>query len=169
MAHRPPPEHESLQAELGQQLRGLRLDQQRTQDQLAGHAGVSLRALQQLENGAGSTLATCLRVLQALGKLSVFDGLAPMTTVNPMAPQRARRTLEPVLTKRTPMPIRIANYPQLRLIAWNRREDATLDDVEALALYERNWRHVEADALEPRERRLIDRLVQTVGNGVLHV
>lgn len=165
MKRQPALAHEPLQAELGQRLRGLRLDQQQTQDELADHAGVSLRALQQLENGAGSTLTTCLRVLQALGKLSVLDGLAPTTTVNPLAPQRARRTLK----KRIPMRIRIADYPQLRLIAWNRRNDATLDDTEALALYERNWRHVEANALEPKERKLIDRLVKTVGNGVLHV
>jgi hypothetical protein len=33
-----------------------------------------------------------------------------------------------------------------------------LTPVEALSIYERNWRHVEEQTLEPRERDLIDAL-----------
>lgn len=75
----------------------------------------------------------------------------------------------PADNKLADKPIRIADYPQLKLIAWNRRADATLDEKEALALYERNWRHVEESALEAKERILIDRLVKTIGKGVLLV
>lgn len=65
--------------------------------------------------------------------------------------------------------IRIADFPQLRLIAWNRDPNDLIEPGEALALYERNWRHVDAPRLDQREKELIDRLVRTVGNGILHV
>lgn len=67
-----------------------------------------------------------------------------------------------------PMHILIADYPQLRLIAWNRRADARVEEAEALALYESNWRHVDVEGLDVRERELIDHLVRTVGGGVLN-
>lgn len=40
------------------------------------------------------------------------------------------------------MMLRIADFPQLRLITWNRREDDLVEEAEALAIYERNWRNV---------------------------
>lgn len=153
--------HTKAQVDLGQQLRAVRLTQQRTQEEIAVRSGVSLRALQQLEGGAGSTLTTFLQVLEALGKLPILKTLAPAVG-DGAAQQPAMRAPK----RRT---IRIADYPQLKLIAWNRRADATLDEKEALALYERNWRHVDTDALEPKERTLIDRLAKTIGKGVLHV
>jgi hypothetical protein len=67
------------------------------------------------------------------------------------------------------MQLRVADYPQLRLIAWNRREDDLVDEDEALALYERNWRYVDQHALSQDERQLIDRLVRQYGHGVLNV
>ncbi|WP_211327707.1 hypothetical protein [Solilutibacter pythonis] len=67
------------------------------------------------------------------------------------------------------MQLRLADYPQLRLIAWNRRDDDLVDEEEALALYERNWFYVDEASLLPKERQLIDHLVQAVGKGVLHV
>jgi len=69
----------------------------------------------------------------------------------------------------TVMQLRLAEYPQLKLIAWNRRENDLVDEEEALALYERNWRYVDEANLIPKERQLIDHLVKTVGKGVLHV
>lgn len=67
------------------------------------------------------------------------------------------------------MQLRLADYPQLKLIAWNRREDDLVDGEEALALYERNWRFVDEAALEHKERRLIECLVRQYGHGVLNV
>ncbi len=64
--------------------------------------------------------------------------------------------------------LKIDEYPQLALLAWNRavRE---IDEDEAFALYERNWRFVEVDRLTPHEADLIARLTQQYGNGVLNV
>jgi len=65
--------------------------------------------------------------------------------------------------------VRLTDFPQLRLLAWNRSSDDVLDDREALALYEANWRFVDQARLSKEERALIDRLVTNVGRGVLLV
>lgn len=65
--------------------------------------------------------------------------------------------------------VKIGDYPQLRFIAWNRQADDLVDEMTALALYERNWRHVDDAKLAPEERAFIHRLVQEHGHGVLHV
>ncbi len=67
------------------------------------------------------------------------------------------------------MQIRVADYPQLRKLCWNRRADAMLDGAEALAVYERNWRYLDAEALDRAERGLIQRLADLYGGGVLNV
>jgi len=68
------------------------------------------------------------------------------------------------------MMIRINDYPQLRLISWNRPGDQMVSEEDALALYERNWRYVDVDALDERERALIEDLTKRLGHGVfLHV
>lgn len=65
--------------------------------------------------------------------------------------------------------IRLSDYPQLRLLAWQRQADALLEDAEALALYEANWRFIDPPSLAPFEAALIDRLVREFGAGVLLV
>ncbi len=65
--------------------------------------------------------------------------------------------------------VRIAEYPQLQLLAWSHRRDGELDEREALALYERNWRFVDEARLSAQERALIERLVKEYGKGVLNV
>ena len=61
--------------------------------------------------------------------------------------------------------VRIADYPQLSLIAWNRRNDELIDEADALALYERNWVYVDRDALSPMEQAFVNELVDRHGNG----
>ncbi len=65
--------------------------------------------------------------------------------------------------------VNISDYPQLRLIAWNRRDNELIAEGEALSLYERNWRHVDREQLTGAEQQLIDRLVVEYGNGVFNV
>jgi hypothetical protein len=67
------------------------------------------------------------------------------------------------------MNIQLQDYPQLRLLAWNLPLDASVDELEALSLYERNWRFVEVARLSDSETQLIEYLRVTVGNGVLNV
>ncbi len=63
--------------------------------------------------------------------------------------------------------VRIADYPELRALAWN-RTDEYIPAREAFQLYERNWRFVEPGRLEPEERALIDRLKARFGGGVIN-
>ncbi|HBD33981.1 helix-turn-helix domain-containing protein [Cupriavidus sp. TKC] len=62
---------------LGRRIRCLRLIANLSQCELATRAGVSPRALRSLEHGAGSTVATLLRLLHALGREDEFVVLAP--------------------------------------------------------------------------------------------
>lgn len=65
--------------------------------------------------------------------------------------------------------VRLDDFPQLRQLAWSRPAGVVLDDEEALALYEANWRFVDVGLLTPGEAALIDRLRREVGSGVLLV
>ena len=63
--------------------------------------------------------------------------------------------------------IDIERYPQLRLLCWNRR-GRYLSAEDAWSLYERNWRFVEPDHLDPAERGLIDTLSARFDAGMRH-
>ncbi|MBI5276562.1 MAG: helix-turn-helix domain-containing protein [Burkholderiales bacterium] len=65
--------------------------------------------------------------------------------------------------------IRLADYPQLRQLAWQLEGVEELEPQEALALYERNWRHVDRASLSASERALIQALSATLGGGKLLV
>ncbi|CAQ83893.1 MULTISPECIES: hypothetical protein [Photorhabdus] len=65
--------------------------------------------------------------------------------------------------------VKIADYPQMKSCAWYLAEDTELTDRDALAFYERNWKYVEEDKLEPQERQLIERLIHEQGHGFLNV
>jgi len=89
---------EELQITLGERIRSLRLARNVDQRATAGKAGISEKALRNLESGHGSTVETLVRTLKALGYLQGIEMLAPEPTVDPLAllhtakpPQRVRR------------------------------------------------------------------------------
>jgi transcriptional regulator with XRE-family HTH domain len=128
--------------QLGDTLRAERHAQGLTQAETARRAGIGRQKLIQVEQGKpGVALAAYAAAMDALG-------LAP--TVKPAE-------------------IRIAEFPQLKRLTWNRPGTATLTERDALALYERHWDLVDSDEMPARERVLIQRLVEKYGNGVLHV
>lgn len=63
----------------------------------------------------------------------------------------------------------LQRYPELRLLAWQRRRDRWISEEDALALYEANWRFVDTGRLEPQETRLLQHLARHHGGGVLNV
>lgn len=71
-----------MQIELGGRIRAQRLAARLSQAEMASRAGISLRALQHLEAGAGSTLGIFIRALKALG-ISVLD-VVPLANIQPM-------------------------------------------------------------------------------------
>lgn len=90
---------EEWESEIGSQVRGLRLRSEQTQRDLARAANVSISALQRLEAGKGSSLATLIGVIRALGRESWLHQIAPPMTVSPMDELRRRRSAERVRTR----------------------------------------------------------------------
>lgn len=80
-----------LEVVLGEQVKKLRLSRNIDQATLAERAGISRRALQNLEAGAGSSVASMLSVIRALGREDWLALLAPTATINPLYMVRARR------------------------------------------------------------------------------
>ncbi len=78
---------EALQRLLGSRLRGLRLNRNESQKELARRAGVGKATLQRLEEGRSGTIVTLLRVLRALD-LDNLDALVPAVEESPLAEAR---------------------------------------------------------------------------------
>src|SRR5665213_3495387 len=86
-----------LQVLLGEQLHALRLS--RNLDQIittAEKAGISEKALRNLEAGRGSTVESFLRVLKALDSLDGLELLAPKPSVSPLALLRSSKARQRV-------------------------------------------------------------------------
>jgi transcriptional regulator with XRE-family HTH domain len=159
---RPPP-LEQVAAErlfaLGAQLRAHRKALRVNATTTAEAAGISRVTLHRIEHGEPSvTMGAYAAVIAALG--------LDMALIDPRA-----RTI--ATTKPLPRRIKLDDYPQLRRLAWQRadhdKEAATVTAKEALALYERNWRHVDRAAMTDDERALVQRLVDALGGGRLLV
>lgn len=73
-----------MEVGLGEKIKLLRLNKNLDQKTLAARAGVSVRALRNLESGAGTTVKTLLSIVRALGRESWLDTVAPVPTVNPL-------------------------------------------------------------------------------------
>jgi transcriptional regulator with XRE-family HTH domain len=77
---------ETVLAELGGRLTGIRLERNLTQAQLAKEAGVSKRTVQRLETGAVATqLSGFIRVCRVLDVIERFDLLIPEPVPSPVA------------------------------------------------------------------------------------
>src|SRR5437762_6123192 len=75
---------EEWEAELGHQIRALRLRQNIDQRQLADQAGIALNALKHLETGKGATLSSLVKVLRALNRVEWLRALAPSVSISPV-------------------------------------------------------------------------------------
>jgi transcriptional regulator with XRE-family HTH domain len=75
---------DELEAVLGAGVRAVRLDMNVEQQTLAARAGISVGALQNLENGRGSTIRTLVSVLKALNREDWLTTIAPVASVNPL-------------------------------------------------------------------------------------
>ena len=93
---------QELQTTLGERVRKLRLSRNMDQLTTADKAGISEKALRNLEAGRGSTVETLLRTLKALDSLQGIEMLAPEVTVNPLALLRSAKAPQRVRRPRTP-------------------------------------------------------------------
>lgn len=83
---------DELETALGEHLKALRLARNLGQKTLAERAGISVRAVRNLENGEGSTVKTLVSVIRALGREAWLDTIAPVASISPLA---LSRTAEP--------------------------------------------------------------------------
>ena len=85
-----------LQVLLGKQLQAIRLSRNLDQITTAEKAGISEKALRNLEAGRGSTVESFLRVLKALDSLAGLELLAPKPSVSPLALLRSSKARQRV-------------------------------------------------------------------------
>jgi hypothetical protein len=57
-----------------------------------------------------------------------------------------------------PVRIRLADYPQLNALAWQVHGTDAPSPTEALGIYERNARHLDAAAMQPEEQAFLQAL-----------
>lgn len=75
----------ALAQHIGSFVKYHRMEQNKTQDALAGAAGISRSTLSLLERGETVTLATLLQVLRVLDQLNVMEAFTFTETVSPLA------------------------------------------------------------------------------------
>ena len=136
-------------AALGQQIRTRRKALGLSATVAAEAAGLSRVTLHRMEKGAPAvTMAAYLNVMAALG---LDFGLSLPADQAAAAPAIDH-------TGWLPARVRLADYPQLRQLAWHVQGVDALTPAEALGIYERNWRHIDVSALQPHEQQLVDAL-----------
>lgn len=119
-------------------------------------AGISRVTLHRIEKGEPSVTAGAY--MAALASLALDVRLLPRETVQePQAPARKGWI---------PARVRLDEYPQLRELAWQVHGASELTPREALDIYERNWRHIDAGQLSEEEKDLVDALRQALGKDV---
>ena len=136
-----------LQA-LGEQIRARRKALRLSATVTAEAAGLSRVTLHRIEKGEPSvTMGAWCNALAALGMvLQAHTG----TQGQPGAvPDHAGWI---------PARVALADYPQLRALAWQVHGTDTLTPAEALGIYERNARHMDMEAMPPHEKALLEAL-----------
>jgi transcriptional regulator with XRE-family HTH domain len=144
-----PAERETL-ARLGARLQAARKKQKVSAVAAAEAAGISRVTLHRIERGEPSV---------AMGAWVAAAGALGLTIA--LASNDAGTSGVPPL----PEKIRLDEYPQLKKLAWQLQGAEELTPREALALYERTWRHVDRSSLSMKEVGLIYALSHALGGG----
>lgn len=143
---------------LGEEIRTRRKQLRISAIATAEAAGISRVTLHRIEKGEASV------AMGAYGKTLTVLGLdfhaepsdRPDTSVAPKAGW-------------IPARIALANYPQLKTLAWHARGIDTLTPVEAFNIYERNARHLDTAKLTQPELDLLEALRLAFANDPRHV
>lgn len=138
---------------LGQQLRDRRKDLGINATTVAEAAGMSRITLYRIEKGEASVaMGAYLNVIFALGlSLKLED------------PRGSQHSGHAKASTNLPKKIRLADYKQLKRLAWQLKDTKEISPKEALDLYERNWRHVDVKAMDSREKKFLKALLTAFG------
>lgn len=138
---------------LGERIRAQRKALRVSATAAAEAAGVSRVTLHRVEKGEPSV---------AVGAwANVMSALGLMWQVNPSYGDDDGEAKD--LSQWLPVRVRLADYPQLKSLAWQVHGTDELSLVEALDIYERNDRHLDRDAMSERERALLSALLVAFG------
>ena len=74
----------AIMALIGERVQKERLNQNLTQQELAGHAGIGVRTVKSLEAGERTTVETLIRTLRALDRLGAIDAFLPEPGLSPL-------------------------------------------------------------------------------------
>ena len=96
----PPFDVDDVERNIGRAIRDFRIDAGYSQDEVALRTGLSRSAVQSLESGGGSRLATMIRTLRVLDRLDVLDELVPRSEPTPMELLAERRRRRPHAARR---------------------------------------------------------------------
>lgn len=121
-------------------------------------AGMSRVTLHRIERGEPSV--TMGAYLSAIAAVGLQLGLSDPQALKASAPASATGL---------PASVHLADYPELKRLAWQFHGVAELSPADALSLYERNWRHIDTGRLGPAERALVQVLADELGGGRLLV
>jgi transcriptional regulator with XRE-family HTH domain len=132
-------------ASLGQKILLQRKKFQVAAESVALTAGISRITLHRIEKGEPSvSMGAYMSVIIALG-LSL--------DIDEKNPEFNDATKENNLSD-----IAIQDYPQLKLISWQLKDDAVLNAVEAKNMYERNQKYILFNEMTAHEKKLIKQL-----------
>lgn len=139
---------------LGQQIAAYRKALRINATAASEAAGMSRVTWHRIEHGEPSvTMGAYLNALDALG---LDFGINGTVGADPAATGQPAKGWIPVR-------VRIADYPQLKQLAWQVHGTQDLTPREALGIYERNARHLDLQAMEPGERDLLESLRAALG------
>ncbi|QWD62385.1 helix-turn-helix domain-containing protein [Polynucleobacter sp. MWH-UH25E] len=142
---------EPLLARLGSQITARRKILKVRAQVCAEVAGISRVTLHRIEKGEPTvSIGAYLQVCEALGLyLTLLPGVEQAADTDFPDPEMPH--------------IRIKDYPQLKALSWQLKDDEYLTDAEAKSIYERNKRFLDLKHLEEHERILMQRLIDTRG------
>lgn len=150
MPAKPPPLPHTVAEQLsalGQQIRARRKALGVSATAAAEAASMSRVTLHRIEKGEPAV--TMGAYLNALSTLGLEWSAAPSARNEPHSADRSGWI---------PARIQLADYPQLRQLAWQVHGTDALTPREALDIYQRNQRHLDTQALSSSEQQLVDAL-----------
>lgn len=143
---------------LGAQLRARRKALGVSATVAAESAGLSRVTLHRIEKGEPSvTMGAWANLVGVLG----MDWGVQVRTVAEHAPTDRSAWV--------PVRIVLADYPQLKALAWQVQGTDALTPAEAFGIYERNARHLNHDAMPAHEQDLWQALQAAFADGKTHV